>query len=393
MQKDVLNQLLKPIRFGGLTIRYWDGEEIAYGDSPPTVCIIFKEQPKNFDLSDPVIAFGEAYMDDLVDFNGSLADLNLLIERNMDELYGGKIMSILRKRMTQISARRRNKENIQHHYDLGNEFFKLWLDPSMTYSCAYFRSPVDALEQAQRQKNRYVLRKLCLRPGYHLLDIGSGWGQLIIKAASDYGVKATGITLSQEQFVATKEKIKSLGLDAQVDVKLLDYRDLDSNNQQFDRIVSIGMLEHVGQASLPLFMDKVDQLLLPGGLALLHNITCTREAIPNTWTEKYIFPGGYIPSLRELVKLLPEHDFHLLHLESLRRHYALTLDRWQENYNRHLPEVEAQYGRRFSRMWNLYLLMSAASFRSGLEIYQMIFSKGLCEDVPLTFDFLYQGDL
>lgn len=389
MQKDVLNQLLKAIRFGGLTIRFWDGEEVNYGDSQPTVSIIFNENPGSLDLSDPVIALGEAYMDGVVDFSGNLADLNLLIERNMDALYGGKIMGKLRKRMVQKTARRRNQENIQHHYDLGNDFFKLWLDSSMTYSCAYFQSPVDALDQAQRQKNRHVLRKLCLRPGNRLLDIGSGWGQLIIEAARDYGVQATGITLSQEQFAATREQIKSLGLETQVDVRLLDYRDLDGNIEKYDRIVSIGMLEHVGQASLPVFMGKVDQLLLPGGLALLHNITCTREAIPNTWTEKYIFPGGYIPSLRELVKLLPEHDFHLLHLESLRRHYALTLDRWQENYSRHLPEVEAQYGRRFSRMWNLYLLMSAASFRSGLEIYQMLFSKGICDDVPLTFDFLY----
>jgi len=389
MQKDILNQLLKSIRFGGVTIRYWDGEEISYGDSLPTVSITFKENPGSLDLSDPIVALGEAYMDGVVDFRGNLADLNLLVERNMDALYGGKIMSKLRKRMIQKTDRSRNKENIQHHYDLGNDFFKLWLDPSMTYSCAYFQSPVDALDQAQRQKNRHVLRKLCLRPGDRLLDIGSGWGQLIIEAARDYGIKATGITLSQEQFAATQEQIQSLGLEAQVDVRLLDYRDLSGSIEKFDRIVSIGMLEHVGQASLPLFMDKVDQLLLPGGLALLHNITCTREAIPNTWTEKYIFPGGYIPSLRELVKLLPEHDFHLLHLESLRRHYALTLDRWQENYSRHLPEVEAQYGRRFSRMWNLYLLMSAASFRSGLEIYQRLFSKGICDDVPLTFDFLY----
>ena len=287
-------------------------------------------------------------------------------------------------------AKNRSKDNIQHHYDLGNDFFSLWLDPSMTYSCAYFEQDDDPLDIAQQQKNCHILRKLCLRPGDRLLDIGSGWGQLVIQAARDYGVRATGITLSQEQFEASRDQIARLGLGHLAEVRMLDYRDLDGKNEQFDRIASVGMLEHVGQASLPQFMDKLEHLLAPGGLTLLHNITATREGLPNTWTEKYIFPGGYIPSLRELVSLLPEHDFHLLHLESLRRHYALTLDRWHENYSRHIDEVENRYGRRFSRMWNLYLLASAASFRSGLELYQMVFSKGLCEDVPLTFKFIYE---
>ena len=392
MQKQVFDQLLRQIKSGGLTVRYWDGDEVTYGDSLPSTGIVFKSQPADFDLGDPVIAFGEAYMDDIIDITGSLADLNLLIERNMNMLYAGKVMSKLLRRMGQKTARQRNKANVQHHYDLGNDFFKLWLDSSMTYSCAYFRTPDDSLELAQQQKNRHILSKLRLRPGDRLLDIGSGWGQLIIEAARDYGVKATGVTLSQEQYDATCEQIARLDLGRNVDVRLLDYRDLDGSKEKFDRIVSVGMLEHVGQPSLPLFMTKIDQLLTSCGLALLHNITATREAVPNTWTEKYIFPGGYIPSLREIIKLFPEHDFHMLHLESLRRHYALTLDRWHENYSRHIPEVEAMYGRRFSRMWNLYLLMSAASFRSGLEIYQMLFSKGLCDDVPLTFEYIYSGD-
>ena len=391
MQKSVIHRILKPIRFGGLAVRYWDGEEITYGDSPPTARIEFTSPPPaDFDLRDPVIAFGEAYMDGYVEFGGDLADLNLLIERNMDAIYARKVLAALWKRTGNKAVEKKYKDNIQHHYDLGNDFFSLWLDPSMTYSCAYFEHDDDPLELAQQQKNSHILRKLCLRPGDRLLDIGSGWGQLVIQAARDYGVRATGITLSQEQFEASRDQIARLGLSHLAEVRLVDYRDLNDRTEQFDRIASVGMLEHVGQASLPKFMEKLEHLLAPCGLALLHNITATREGLPNTWTEKYIFPGGYIPSLRELVSLLPEHDFHLLHLESLRRHYALTLDRWHENYSRHIDDVEERYGRRFSRMWNLYLLASAASFRSGLELYQMVFSKGLCEDVPLTFKFIYE---
>lgn len=392
MDRKRIHQLLSQIRYGGLAVRYWDGQECQYGPDPPTFRIEFLSEPPRLDLEDPVIALGEAYMDGHAEFSGSLTDLNLMIGQNMAVLYGKGLLRMLQKLMLRTGNSVRNKKNISHHYDLGNDFFSQWLDSSMTYSCAYFRNPADSLDDAQRQKTGHALKKLCIRPGDRLLDIGSGWGELIIRAALEYGAKAVGVTLSDEQYAGTKEKIARLGLEGQVEVRLTNYLDLDEAAEKFDRISSIGMLEHVGKANLGRYMAKIDGLLVPGGLSLLHNITATREAIPNTWTAKYIFPGGYIPSLREIICLLPEHDFHLVHLESLRRHYALTLDRWHENYSRHFAAVEARFGRRFARMWNLYLLASAASFRSGLEIYQMLFSKGLNEDVPMTFDFLYRQD-
>ena len=216
-----------------------------------------------------------------------------------------------------------------------------------------------------------------------------GW--LIIRAAQQYGVKALGITLSESQCKASQERIRANGLEADVEVQLLDYLDLDEKIWQFDKIVSVGMFEHVGKANLPRYMEKVDRLLVPGGLSMLHTISGIKEGGPNTWSDKYIFPGGYIPSLREVIALLPEYDFHLLHAESLRLHYAKTLDHWHQNFSNHLTEVEAKFDNRFIRMWRLYLLSSAANFlSSGLDIYQLLFSKGLNNNLPMTFDFVYQ---
>lgn len=392
MKKSLIHHLLGRVQADGLAVRYWDGEEIIYGPGPVKVKMEFTaEPPPGFSLEDPIMAFGEAYMDGILEFSGSMTDLLQIMDENTEKIYSGRIMQAIRRRIMKSAAKAQQKSNVQHHYDLGNDFFALWLDQSMNYSCGYFQHPDDLLDQVQQQKISHVLRKLCLKPGDRLLDIGSGWGCLIIRAALEYGVKATGITLSEEQYVSTKEQIAKLGLVDQVDVRLLNYLDLDEKQDQFDKIVSIGMFEHVGQANHPRYMEKVNRLLTPGGLSLLHTIACLKEAIPNTWTAKYIFPGGYIPSLREVVNLLPDFNFHLIHLESLRMHYALTLDRWHENFCKHRAEIEAKYGQRFARMWNLYLMTSAASFRNGLEIYQLLFTKGLNNELPLTYGHLYDS--
>src|SRR5665648_314479 len=290
-----------------------------------------------------------------------------------------------------ISSIMKQKENIGHHYDLGNDFFSLWLDETMSYSCAYFKNLEESLLEAQINKTDHILKKLQLEPGESLLDIGSGWGGLIIRAAQQYGVKATGITISEEQYKHTKEEIEKFGLDGQVEVKLQDYLDLNENNTQFDKIVSVGMFEHVGKENLSMYMLKVNGLLKPGGISLLHSIINEDEDDFNSWIDKYIFPGGYIPSLRETIALLPDFDFHLIHLESLRIHYAITLDYWYENYKKNWDYVENRYGRRFARMWELYLKACAANFRvAGLDVYQILFSKGLNNELSLTFEHVYR---
>ncbi|MBP1933376.1 SAM-dependent methyltransferase [Ammoniphilus resinae] len=367
-------------------IRYWDGTSEIYGDGEPNVTIIFNEKISiaGF-LKEKTLTFGDAYMNGSIEIEGKIEDVISLAISNKEMLWT-KSLSFLPK-LTSLGKR---KENIQHHYDIGNEFYSLWLDETMSYSCAYFKSPKDSLHQAQLQKIDHVLKKLQLKKGERLLDIGSGWGWLILRAAQQYGVKSFGVTISEEQYRKTKERIRSLGLEGQVDVALMDYTELARKGYSYDKIASVGMFEHVGKAHYPIFMKTVHELLGEKGLVLLHTITHQTEVPVDPWIEKNIFPGGYIPSLREIVMLLPDYDFHLLDVESLRLHYAKTLDHWAERFEQQVEKVEQMYDQRFVRMWRLYLQSSAAFFRNGgLNIHQFLFSKGVNNELELTRDFLY----
>jgi cyclopropane-fatty-acyl-phospholipid synthase len=388
MHKQILQMVFEKIQYGGLRVRYWDGEEVDYGDTSPTVKLLFRQSPAAlFRLEDPTMILGEAYMDGVLDFEGSLEDILVILSQNYAALCskGGAVIKAL-KSIVSKSDKVQAKSNIAHHYDLGNNFFSLWLDKTMSYSCAYFEHIDDSLEQAQMQKIDHTLQKLNLQPNETLLDIGSGWGCLIIKAAQAYKVKAMGITLSEEQYRKTQEQISELGLTEKVTVKLMNYLDLDEKEYQFDKIVSVGMFEHVGKENIPQYFDKVKKLLIPGGLSLLHTITSPEEERSNTWIKAYIFPGGYVPSILEVLKYFRKNDFHLLHAESLRMHYALTLDQWYQNFTENINTINKMFDERFIRMWELYLRGCAAAFRStGLDIHQILFSKGLNNELPLTF--------
>ncbi|MBU2700299.1 cyclopropane-fatty-acyl-phospholipid synthase [Sporomusaceae bacterium BoRhaA] len=385
-KKIALKLLLNKWHQGGFSVVFWDGEQENYGNEPPAFKIIFhKEPPLQFHSDDAVLFFGEAYMDGLIDFEGSMDDILRVVALNTQP------QEPKREPLMTPSDTHIQRENIHHHYDLGNDFFSLWLDKTMSYSCAYFKTAKDSLYQAQLQKIDHILKKINLKPGEKLLDIGCGWGWVIIRAAQQYHVQATGITLSTEQYKKTKQRIKELGLESQVNVELMNYQDLNADKWQFDKIISVGMFEHVGKENLTKYMNKIHELLVPGGMSLLHTITGMFEGTPNTWMGKYIFPGGYVPSLRETIWLLPEYDFHLLHTESLRLHYALTLDHWFDNFKEHIDEVKSKYGERFVRMWSLYLRGCAAAFRvSGLDIDQLVFTKGLNNKLPITYDYIYK---
>lgn len=387
LKKMALKLLLHKWKQGGFEVVFWDGDRETYGNEPPSFTITFKQEPP-FRLSsdDAVLLFGEAYMDGLIEIEGSMDDVLRVITLNTQPRANLITTDEKAKAKSDSAAQQRN---IHHHYDLGNDFFKLWLDETMSYSCAYFKTPDDSLTQAQLQKIDHILKKINLKAGDRLLDIGSGWGWLIIKAAQQYHVQATGITLSTEQYHGTRQRIKDLGLEQQVDVHLINYQELESSQPCFDKIVSVGMFEHVGRENLANYMRKVYELLAPGGVSLLHTITGLLEETSNAWIGKYIFPGGYVPSLRETVWLLPQFDFHLLHAESLRLHYALTLDRWHKNFAGQLAAVRSKYDERFIRMWSLYLRGCAAAFRvSGLDVYQLLFTKGLNNNLPLTYQHL-----
>lgn len=396
MEKTLLHKFSQRIKGYSFSIDYWDGTSNNYGQGAPAFKIIFNDKiPAAKILKDPSLAFGEAYMDGIIDFEGNLQQIIETAYKINIRFFEKKGFHGLQKFFSnenRSTSLIKQQKDIKHHYDLGNDFYELWLDETMSYSCAYFCSPEDSLYQAQLQKIDYILKKLHLHPGESILDIGSGWGWLIIRAAQQYGVKALGITLSEEQYTKTKQRIAELGLTGQVDVKLMDYRTLaESNSEKFDKVVSVGMVEHVGKTNLPKYMETVDKLLVPGGISVLHCITGQIEGPCNRWISKYIFPGGYIPSIRGLIWLLPENSFHLLDAESLRLHYTKTLEHWAKNFEENVDYVREKYGERFIKMWRLYLNACAASFRaSDLDIHQIIFSKGLNNELPMTRHYLYR---
>ena len=282
-------------------------------------------------------------------------------------------------------AKKNQEKEVRSHYDIGNEFYRLWLDETMSYSCGYFKNAEDTLYDAQVNKADHILEKLQLQEGMTLLDIGCGWGFLLMRAAKKYGIKGTGITLSKEQYQKFSEDIEREGLKDCLQVELMDYRDLKHSGAQFDRVVSVGMLEHVGRGNYELFMENAEAVLKPEGLFLLHYISAQKEHEGDPWIKKYIFPGGTIPSLREIIDILPEYEFHVLDIESLRRHYNRTLLCWRENFLKHRAEIARMQGEEFTRMWELYLASCAATFNNGIiDLHQILVSKGINNRLPMT---------
>ena len=390
MQKFFLNKLFGRIEGGSFDVKYWDGsvEHFGEGESKFTL-ILNKPLPEKEIINDPALFFGEAYMGGDIDYEGDLRAILDLVFKNKDMFEKeSKVLGAISKLIPK--SPNRNRKDIKYHYDIGNDFYGLWLDESMTYSCAYFEQPDNSLYQAQMNKVDYLLKKLNLKEGQTLLDIGSGWGELIIRAAKQYGVKSLGVTLSEEQVAKSKQRIKDEGLEGQVDVKLQDYRELASSGVQFDRLVSVGMLEHVGRANIPDFTDAADSLLKDGGVFVLHTITKQVESESNAWMERYIFPGGYIPSIRELVATLPEHDFYIKDMESLRLHYARTLKFWADSFEKNLDAVRKKFDEPFIRMWQVYLNSCIYGFRYRVvDLHQFILEKGINNELPMTRHYLY----
>ncbi|NRT32103.1 cyclopropane-fatty-acyl-phospholipid synthase [Clostridium beijerinckii] len=370
-------------------LKLWDGSSEIYGEGNSEFKIIFNEPiPKADIIKDPSLTFGEAYMTKKIDIEGSIQKVIESLYNNQESFLSNsdKYANLLRMATNSI---KNSKKNIEFHYDIGNDFYKLWLDDTMTYSCGYFKSKSDSLTQAQKNKVEHILKKLNLKEGETLLDIGCGWGELIISAAKKYKVKAMGITLSSEQLAKVKERIKSEGLEDLLEVELVDYREL--KNRTFDKIVSVGMLEHVGQDHLAEYFSNVNNLLNDKGVSLLHCITSTEVGGNNTWIDKYIFPGGYVPAVRELINCMSDEKFTLIDAENLRLHYGRTLEHWAKNFENALPEIRKTKDETFIRMWRLYLNACAASFNSGnISIHQFVFNKGVNNDLPWTREYMYK---
>ena len=369
-------------------LKLWDGSSEVYGEGKPKFKIIFNEPiPKADIIKDPSIAFGEGYMTKKLDIEGSIQDVIESLYNSKDSFLGNeKYANLIKMVKNNI---KNSKKNIEFHYDVGNDFYKLWLDDTMTYSCGYFKSQNDSLNDAQKNKVEHILKKLNLKEGETLLDIGCGWGELIITAAKKYKVKAMGVTLSTQQFEKVKKRIESEGLNELLEVQLTDYREI--KNRKFDRVVSVGMLEHVGKENLPEYFSAVSELLNDKGVSLLHCITNTSDSGTNSWINKYIFPGGYVPSIQELVNYMSEKNFNILDVENLRLHYGKTLECWAANFENAMPEIEKMKDETFIRMWRLYLNACAASFNCGnINIHQFLFTKGVNNEIPWTREYMYK---
>lgn len=289
------------------------------------------------------------------------------------------------KKLIHTSVSKKNQEKeVTSHYDIGNDFYRLWLDDTLSYSCGYFKTPEDSLYDAQKNKVDHILEKLHLEEDMTLLDIGCGWGYLLMEAAKKYKIHGTGITLSQEQYKEFSRRIGEEGLSEYLSVELMDYRDLPQMGKRFDRVVSVGMVEHVGRENYQLFTDCVDKVLKEGGLYLLHFISVLKEHPGDAWIKKYIFPGGVVPSLREMLSCAAEDNFHTLDVENLRLHYNRTLLCWEKNFREHIDEVRQMFDERFVRMWDLYLSACAATFHNGIiDIHQILSTKGINNDLPM----------
>ncbi len=396
--KQMVHALFSRIKDGSFTITYWDGSTQHYGEGESLFKLHLKDAKLLECISDDAeMCLGEAYMDGAIDVEGDPADVIALAIRNhlwdaVDTPSG--VTKILQGVMH--GGRRsikQQKADIVHHYDLGNDFFRLWLDDTMTYSCAYFRIPQDTLEQAQRQKMDHTLRKLRLKQGESLLDIGSGWGELVMRAVENYNVSGLGITLSEEQYKASCDAVRQRGMDGKARFLLEHYENLAKEKTEFDKIVSIGMIEHVGKAHLQEFCECAWKMLKTGGLALLHLITSPVEGPTGGWVNKYIFPNGYIPTLTELLGHLHTQGFRIWDVENIGPHYRLTLDQWSKRFEQCADEVRTMFDERFVRMWRLYLRGASASFREGnLEVHQILISKGKTNLLPLTREDLYFTD-
>lgn len=369
---------------------YWDGKSAVYGDGEPEVTITFKEKLPIRDVTkNASIALGEAYMDGKIEIDGSIQKLITAAYESADSfMRNSKFRRFLPK---QGHSEKESESDVQSHYDVGNDFYKLWLDDTLTYSCAYFdHGNRDDLTKAQIDKVHHILKKLDPKPGKTLLDIGCGWGTLMLTAAKEYGLRVTGVTLSEEQFNLVQKRIKDEGLEDVAEVMLVDYREL--GDRKWDYITSVGMFEHVGKENLGLYFKDIYKYLTKDGVALIHGITRQQGGAYNGWINKYIFPGGYVPGLGEMVGHIIENDMQIADIEMLRRHYQRTLEIWDMNFNAHRSQIEDMMGDRFTRMWDLYLQACAASFESGnIDVIQYLITKGPSgNNLPMTRDYVYE---
>jgi cyclopropane-fatty-acyl-phospholipid synthase len=397
----LVSALFGPVfKTGNLTVVDSSGHSRRFGDGDgPPVTMRFTDRGAELALMrNPMLELGQLYMNGrLIIDEGSLYDLIDVAGRNIDAFEShpvwGAFQGLARyvRPLYTFNPARRARANAEHHYSLSRTLYELFLDQDMQYSCAYFRQPDNTLEQAQLDKKRHIAAKLLMdKPGLRVLDIGSGWGGLGIHLAHEHGAHVTGLTLSSEQHARSNERAQEAGVADRVGFHLRDYRE---ETGRYDRIVSVGMFEHVGAQHYRTFFRKVRELLAPGGVCLLHSIT--RMEPPggtNPWLRRYIFPGGYSPAISEVMQAVEKERLWVSDIETLRLHYAETLRHWRERFYANRETIKGLYDERFCRMWDFYLTGCEVSFRHFRQMVMQMQLTREQDDVPLTRDYIAEAE-
>ena len=391
-----LEFLKKTIKYGKIEIIDYDKKRYIYGSTGDSCSIrLHKKNIKKKLFINPELYVGEAYVDgDLTIENGNLETFINIITRNysnFENIFFHRILKIIKKMhsfFNKSNLVNLSIKNVKHHYDINEEVYKLFLDKDMQYSCGYFHNDNISLDQAQIDKKNHLIKKLnIVKKNMKVLDIGSGWGGMALQIAKDTGSYVKGITLSKNQLEASRKRVKQSNLESLVDFELADYRNI---NEKYNRIISVGMFEHVGSKQYGDFFRKVKDILTDDGIMVLHSIGQKHKPEEtNPWIKKHIFPGGYIPALSEVFSVIEKEDLWVNDLEIWRLHYANTLKHWRKNFNNNREKISKILDERFCRMWEFYLLMSEYSFRNiGKFVFQMQITKNL-GSLPFTRNYIY----
>ncbi len=391
MEKQLLSRMMRAIGNPPVQIVLWNGQGIpAHGENAIARVIVRDRGALLKLVADPELYFGELYSEQRVEVQGNLLDFLEAVYRvwplQTQEKIGKKLLAPFYdvRRNTIPGARR----NICHHYDIGNDFYRLWLDERMVYTCAYFPGPDASLEEAQLAKLDHVCRKLRLQPGEKVVEAGCGWGALALHMARHYGVSVKAYNISKEQVAFARQRACNEGLDGQVEFIEDDYRNLRG---EFDAFVSVGMLEHVGTNHYQELGSAIDRSLKDDGRGLIHSIGLNYPRPMDAWTERHIFPGANPPSLAQMMQIFEPFDFSILDVENLRLHYAMTLEHWLRRYEDNAARVAEMFDPAFARAWRLYLAGSLTAFKvGGMQLFQVAFARAGNNRIPWTRRHLYE---
>ena len=392
LEKELLRKTLDLIGFLPVCFVLWDGQEVAPSTLPPIARILVYDRDALLKvIANPDLQFGEMYSAGRIEVEGSLPEVVEALYRARSNPAPGGLRQAL---LNWVNRPRPNsmlhaRDNIHHHYDIGNDFYRLWLDEQMLYTCAYFPDTQASLEQAQIAKMDHVCRKLELKPGDRVVEAGCGWGALALHMAKYYGVEVKAYNIAKEQLSYARERAQREGLNGRVEYIEGDFREITA---ECDAFVSVGMLEHVGAAHYAALGAVIDRCLAANGRGLIHSIGTNRPSPLNPWIERHIFPGACPPSLGEMMRIFEPVNFSVLDVENLRLHYARTLEHWLQRFEAAVPQVTEMFGESFVRSWRLYLVGSLGAFTTGeLQLFQAVFARARDNGIPWTRDHLYAG--